>query len=214
MKRFSLHAAIFALAAVSLFAPVNGFCQAVSAKAEAAKLKKAGVIIVPCPKFIAKLSTGLYTSLNPADVLCSRGASGKKAGQALKKYSKGTFNLDGKLKGSGFLDVIGQQGDVNTDPFQEINYPVAIFFDMTNADYDATYRFNIIDADTDKSVDEVLKGHVPAAGWVDWVGSGRFYFKTNALPDKNGDQPVFNVNMQFMDQYEGFPASKSDLSDS
>ena len=187
MKRLSLPALLSLLLAGLTVLPQRGFAETTS-KAEAAKMKKAGISVVPCPKYFAKLSSGLYSSINTADTVCINGGSGKKAAALLKKYSRGQLKLDGILKGSGFENVVGQQGDVNTDPFESINYPVAIHFNMTNAEYDATYKFSIIDAETDKVLEQALKGHVPATGWVDWNATGAFYFKTNALPDKEGNQ--------------------------
>ena len=191
------------------------FAQRAFALTEAAteinKLKKAGVSVAKCPQFIAKQSSGLFTSINTANTICINGAGSKKGQKLLKANKKVPFIYDGKLRGNGFLDVKGEEGDVNTDPFTEVNYAVAIHFRLANALYSASYKLSILDGENGKTLTTALRGKVPAFGWLDWIGAGKFFFKINALPDKEANQPVFDVNMEFMDQYEGFPVSKSEI---
>ncbi len=213
MKGFLPHFTM-ALAVVAFALPTLGFCiKRTDAEIQAAGYKTAGINVVPCPRYIAKLSTGLYTSINPGNTLCITEYSSKKATTKLKAYKKKSLILDGRLKGSAFEPVSQQEGDVNTSPFSEVNYPVAIRFDMAVPDeaYTAPFKMQVRSMIDGTVVKEAEHGKAPKAGWIDWIGSGNFFFKINALPDSHGNQPIFDVDMTFMDQYEGSQVYRQDL---
>jgi hypothetical protein len=177
-----------------------------------ASLKKAGVKLVACPKFVGHLRGGLFTGITPRTSLCGSGF--EKAKPLKKVLKKRTLPLhNGGAVGSAFTEIIDQQGDVQTEPFEVKNYPAIIRYEVRDGGDSSSFKIAVMNANTGKQ--ELLlvraKGQ-EVAGEISWNTPGRFYFRISASGGgRDGAQPVFSVNMDFMPPIEGFSVTERDL---
>lgn len=177
-------------------------------------LKKAGVKVVACPKFVGHLRGGLFTGITPRSSVCGSGfEKAKPLKKILKKRSLPLHN--GGALGTPFAEITDQQGDVQTEPFEVKNYPAIIRYEVRDGGDSSSFKIAVMNATTGKQ--ELLlvrtKGQ-EVAGEISWNTPGKFYFRISASGGgRDGAQPVFSVSMDFMQPFEGFSVTERDLKD-
>ncbi|MBX7137982.1 MAG: hypothetical protein K1X83_08365 [Oligoflexia bacterium] len=174
------------------------------------KLSSLGIKFAPCPNYIAHLRGGIATSVLKPTTLCVKSGDLAKASKYLFKRR---MVLDGSFQaGTAFAGIYGQEGDVQTLPFEVVNFPAEISFYIDNANDKSRFEISIINADTNKSINSYVRARGSGQGHVAWAYPGRYYLKIQAVGDPQEElQPVFDVTMQYMDTPFGFSVTRDDM---
>lgn len=190
-----------------------------------ASLLKKGISTVKCPAFAGNPSSGLSTSvlryevmkkrnLTELKTLCVKRSKLKEVKKAFSRLESQPLSMNGFVTGTQFAPVVNQEGDVNTDPFQIINYPVIIYYSVDNATFSTEFSIDVIDLETERSKKSLLRGRGPVEGRFAFNIPGEYYLKIrNKADPREQIQPVFTVWMEYMEPYEGFSFEKRDLKD-
>jgi hypothetical protein len=205
--------------AVSLFCSLllcSASGHAISREQWATGLKKKGLSVVACPRYVANTRTGLFSGINQAQTLCVGPASRDQLKKAVGGIKFKRFPLDGRFDmGSAFSEVIEQEGDVQTNPCRIGNYPAIVHFQMLN---DPSYKVSSTVGVRNFADNKTLYNFEHGRGNQDVESAvnqqGDYYFKVNAYPDpKEPTQPLFQMTMEFMEPYEGYPVTAADMKD-
>ena len=180
--------------------------------------KKKKMQVIACPTFMSSTKSGLASSVASPTTVCLKSGTvqGAYKGTRGKPPQASKVILSGKFDaGSPFIPVVGQQGDVQTDPFVVKNAPALISYRVTEGTYRTLLRITLMDAETGMMRQVLYRVRGEGEGNFAWNYPGSYYLKMQALPDPEAEvQPKFDISVEFVSPEIVGKISKNEFADS
>ena len=169
-----------------------------------------------CPTYVLNAKSGLANSLLPKTTLCLDTTDlGKKL---LKSFVAIDFPLDGRAKlGSPFVPVAEpQQGDMQTSFFTIMHYPAISHYNISDLDSAASFWITLMDSSGEPASSRTTRTRgsddEPFIEGDYWnIQRGTYYLRFET--DNVTTQPAYQLTPGFLEPYEGYPITASDMKD-